>query len=283
MRTESISVHTDSMHTPAPFFREDRLCVDGVCFDNTDAATALSHVHALVQAPPARGASSVLFVNVHTLSVARRSKALRDALRDASLVLPDGSGLALAGRLAGRPVRENLNGTDFTPRVLAEAEKAGYSVYLFGAKEEIIRTCHLRLLEHFPRLNICGVHHGHLSPGEERSVLHQIASTRPDILLVGMGTPAQEIWIQKNRETVGARVCFGIGGLFDFLSGERPRAPRWMRRVGIEWAYRFFRDPLAKWDRVLIEIPWFLTRAVLRRIPVHAATRQPVIIPRGGR
>jgi N-acetylglucosaminyldiphosphoundecaprenol N-acetyl-beta-D-mannosaminyltransferase len=256
-------------HRQSPGF--PRLCVDNVRFDNVDRETALGAVRMFLAEQNGAAPRVVNFVNVHSIHLARGDRRLNAALQESDLVLPDGSGLALAGRVAGKPIRENLNGTDFIPLVLGEAERSDKTVYLLGARKEILRTCERKIAELYPALRIVGSRHGHFSAGEEEGIVADIREARPDILLVGMGTPAQELWISRHARSVGARVCFGVGGLFDFLSGMTPRAPRWVRRVGLEWVYRFVHNPASKWDRVLVEIPLFVLRTVAGRVPVSDA------------
>jgi N-acetylglucosaminyldiphosphoundecaprenol N-acetyl-beta-D-mannosaminyltransferase len=245
--------------------------IDDVRFDNVDRETALGAVRGFLDAPESNLPRVVNFVNVHSIHLARTDRRLYAALHASDLVLPDGSGLALAGRLSGKPIRENLNGTDFIPLVLGEAERSGRTVYLLGAKREIINACRVRIGELYPALRIVGWRQGHFSEEEENGIIAEIRQVRPDILLVGMGTPAQELWISRHARDLSVRVCFGVGGLFDFLSGMTPRAPQWMRRVGLEWVYRFIHDPASKWDRVLVEIPLFVLRTVVGRVPVSDA------------
>jgi N-acetylglucosaminyldiphosphoundecaprenol N-acetyl-beta-D-mannosaminyltransferase len=142
----------------------------------------------------------------------------------------------------------------------------GRTVYLLGARPDAVAACRDRLLRDHPRLKIVGFHHGYFAPGEEEAVVAHINACRPDILLVGFGTPLQEEWISRNARRLDAGVCMAVGGLFDFLSGTFARAPVWMRRAGIEWLFRFLKDPAAKWNRVFLEIPLFLTLVVARRI-----------------
>jgi N-acetylglucosaminyldiphosphoundecaprenol N-acetyl-beta-D-mannosaminyltransferase len=248
-----------------------RLCVDNVRFDNVDRETALGAVRMFLAEQNGATPRVVNFVNVHSIHLARTDRRLYAALQESDLVLPDGSGLALAGRISGKPIRENLNGTDFIPLVLGEAERSDKTVYLLGARKEIIRACERKLVELYPALRIVGSRQGHFTEEEEKGIIAEIRDVRPDILLVGMGTPAQELWISRHSRSLGARVCFGVGGLFDFLSGMTPRAPRWVRRVGLEWVYRFVHDPASKWDRVLVEIPLFVLRTAAGRVPVSDA------------
>jgi exopolysaccharide biosynthesis WecB/TagA/CpsF family protein len=245
------------------------LCIEGVCFDNTSSDAALSVVRGFLERRSSDRSRTVYFVNVHSLHVARRDHELMAALMEGDLVLPDGSGLAFAGKRSGLPVRQNLNGTDFVPRVLAEAEGTGKTVYLLGAQPQVLQACIARLRDRFPHLKIAGFHHGHFSASEEKHLIATISGIRPDVLLVALGTPLQEQWIARHSDQLAGTLCMGVGGLFDFLSGSTPRAPEWMRRTGIEWVYRFLHNPRGKWERVLVEIPVFFLRVLLGTIAVR--------------
>lgn len=243
-----------------------QLFIEGIRIDNVDSASALQHIDAFGQEAGSRVPRMVFFVNVHSLHVARKDPVLVQRINAADLVLPDGSGLAIAGRLFGHPIRENVNGTDFLPRVLAQAQTRGWSVFLLGGRQEIVERCGRFLSAQFPGLRIVGVQHGHCSEAEHEAVIARINELRPDLVFVGMGTPTQENWISKNAGRISAGICFGVGGLFDFLAGDKPRAPRWLRRVGLEWTFRFLADPAGKWNRVIVEIPLFLGRLLGARI-----------------
>lgn len=259
------------IHRSAPLVTE-RTCVDDVCFDNIDRGLALAIIRRFLEDSEHHGPRLVSFANVHTITVARRDHELRYALHRADLVLPDGSGLALAGRVTGLPVRENLNGTDFIPLVLAMLAEQGRSVFLLGAREHVVAACAQDLPRRFPGLRIAGYRHGHFAGSDDGSVLAAITGARPDVLLVAMGTPVQEVWTTAVAHSLPVRICITVGGLFDFLSGERQRAPRWVRRLGMEWLFRFLHEPARKWDRVLMEIPGFLFRLAIRQMPVTRGT-----------
>lgn len=203
-------------------------------------------------------AHKVFFINVHSIHIALRCSDLLQCINRADIVLPDGSGLKIAGKICGNPVVENLNGTDFTPKVLTMAQEEGFTVYLVGAREETLHACRKWLAANYPLLQIVGHHHGYFTVEQEHELIIDVNSKKPNIVLVALGTPRQELWISKHAPTLKAGICLAVGGLFDFLSGEQPRAPIWLRRIGMEWIFRFLYDPRTKWDRVIIEIPTFL-------------------------
>ncbi len=241
-----------------------RISILGVRVDNVDGEAAHRAIGKAVFARKGTPMRKLFFVNVHTIHLARRNPEFFRCVNSADLILPDGSGLNLAGKLAGHPILENLNGTDFTPRVLREAEKRSWTVYLLGSKRDVLNRCRKHIEARFPRLNIVGDHPGYFSLRQERELMYDINRKRPDILLVALGSPLQELWIHRHAHELNVGVAMAVGGLFDFLSGERKRAPLWMRKIGIEWVFRFFQDPRTKWERVIVEIPIFLALVVAR-------------------
>jgi N-acetylglucosaminyldiphosphoundecaprenol N-acetyl-beta-D-mannosaminyltransferase len=243
-----------------------RMSFLGVRADKIDGATALNSLRTFAKHGGDRSPAHVFFTNVHSIHLARRDQDFMDLINSADLALPDGAGLKIAGRLFGTPIVENLNGTDLTPRFLKIAESEGLTVYLLGGLPEVVEACCRWISETYPDLRIVGCHHGHFSPDEERSIIEEINTVQPQILLVALGSPRQEQWIARNSQHLKAGVCMGVGGLFDFLSGSKSRAPQWMRRIGIEWIYRFVQDPKTKWDRVFIEIPTFLALIAAKQL-----------------
>lgn len=238
----------------------------GVRVDNLSLRNAITRVKDYIDNPEGHSETrKVFFTNVHSIHLANQDPDLYRCILNADLVLPDGSGLNIAGKVLRKPVAENLNGTDFTPIVLRLAESLGYSVYLLGAKPGIIEQCTSNIKKQFPGLQIAGAHHGYFKGQEERQLIDEINERNPDILLVGMGSPLQEKWISENASRLNTRVCFAVGGLFDFLSGDTSRAPYWIRKIGFEWMHRFIQNPRDKWNRIFIEIPVFLYLVITRR------------------
>ncbi len=246
----------------------------GVRVDNYRLREALARVKFFIDSKqPERSSRKVYFTNVHTIHLARRDPQFFCTIHNADLVLPDGSGIDLAGRILKRPVKENLNGTDFMPVVLRMAERYGYTVYLLGARPEVLERCVERIQNDFSDLKLIGYQHGYYHQQEEGRILEKINRVRPDILLVATGSPRQEKWIASVSDHLEAGVCFAVGGLFDFLSGEFSRAPYWMRKAGLEWVHRFVKNPREKWNRIVIEIPLFIWLTMMNRL-FHSSFHQ---------
>jgi len=208
----------------------------------------------------------VVYANAHTLNVACRDPAYRSLLRRAALVLNDGIGLAIAARLWGRPFPANLNGTDFTPRVLHLAATRGWPVFFLGARPGVAEAAAQRLRERIPELNVVGSRDGYFRPEEAAAVVEAIRQVGTGLLLVALGNPLQEYWLERYLAATGARLGMGVGAFFDFSAGVVPRAPSWMIRVGVEWIYRLAREPSRLWRRYLIGNVLFLARVAGERI-----------------
>lgn len=190
------------------------------------------------------------FVNAHCMNVAYVNAAYAEVLRRCDRVWPDGSGVRIAGRRLGFPVPENVNGTDMFPLLSGR-------VYLYGAAPDVVRRAAENTSRLYPRMTVVGWRDGF---GDEREVIADVNRLRPDILLVGRGVPLQEMWIDAHLAELRCGCAIAVGGLFDFVSGRLARAPRWMRRLGIEWAFRLMLEPVGKFRRYVFGNPLFLWR-----------------------
>ena len=205
--------------------------------------------------------SIVAFANVHSLNVAATDRRFRSALETA-IVFNDGAGLDIASRLLfGSPFPANLNGTDFVPRYMAETAH-NYRIFLLGSRPEIVKRAAAEFARLYPRHDIVGYRDGYFGSGENASIIQNIRRSAADIVLVAMGNPKQEIWLVDNLAATGCKLGFGVGALFDFMSGEVPRASLWMQRNGLEWLYRLYNEPRRLWNRYVYGNPLFLLRVI---------------------
>ena len=200
------------------------------------------------------------FANAHTCNVAWSDPDFRAILGRADLVLNDGIGLEIYARLAGVRFNQNFNGTDLLPRLFAETTpEKELRVFLYGAEKGRAEKAAKKIEERFPNVRIVGTLDG-FARGE--SVLEAINEACADVLLVGMGNPIQERWIDENRDLLDVGIVAGVGALIDFLSGEVVRAPSWMRSLRCEWLYRLAREPKRLFKRYVMGNPAFLARSV---------------------
>ena len=201
--------------------------------------------------------SLIFFANAHTLDLAARCETFRSTLNEASCVLGDGIGVRLGARLYKIKVGENLCGTDFIPRLLSMESERKFRYYLLGTTRDSIVDAAREAAASFSNWQQVGFHHGYFQPGDSAVVVEQINAARPDLLLVGMGSPLQEQWLVENHSGLEVPVCFSVGGLFDFWSGRRTRAPLLMRQWALEWLHIALTEP-HKWRRYAFGAPRYL-------------------------
>ncbi len=206
----------------------------------------------------------VMYVNAHVLNQSQERPELRAALQEADLVYCDGYGVRVAAKALELPTPHRMTGADWIWSLAALCEARGLSIYLLGSEPGIAAEAGERLRRWYPRLQIAGTHHGYFdvdSPHADRVVEH-INECRPDILLAGMGTPKQELWVQQHGDEVQAGVLWTVGALFDYVSGRIPRAPGWLADNGFEWIFRLGIEPQRMWRRYLLGNPMFLGRVM---------------------
>ncbi len=220
---------------------------------------------AIVSAIDRKARTRIAFVNPDCVNIAVRDAAYRRTLDQFEWVCADGIGMKIAGSLLGRPVRQNLNGTDLFPRLCAALSASGHSLYLLGARPGVAEEAARWAVARYPALKIAGTRSGYFSSMEVDGVPEKIRASGADVLLVAMGAPRQELWLERNLEATGAIVGMGVGGLFDFYSGSIPRAPLWLREIGGEWIYRLIQEPSRMWRRYLLGNWSFLYRIVAEK------------------
>ena len=206
----------------------------------------------------------VMYVNAHVLNQYQERAELRTALRDADLVYCDGYGVRLAAQALDLPVPHRMTGADWIWTLATLCEQTGRSVYLLGSEPGIAKEAAERMRARHPALRVVGAHHGFFEVGSDHAarVVEDINACRPDILLVGMGTPKQELWVQQHMAQLDVDVLWTVGALFDYVSGRVPRAPGWLADNGLEWIFRLGIEPQRMWRRYLLGNPVFLSRVM---------------------
>ncbi len=200
------------------------------------------------------------YVNAHTLNLAVDIDELRRSLNRSQLVMNDGVGLSLAARMRGERFPENLNGSDFTIRLLQLAASRNWGVFLLGGEPGVGELAAKRLTERIPGLHIVGVRNGFSAESDELLV-QRVKDANASMLIVAFGSPRQEIWLDRNLEATGVKVGVGVGAFLDFSAGRVKRAPGWMNELGVEWCFRLFLEPRRLWRRYILGNPLFLVRA----------------------
>lgn len=239
--------------------RADGRTILGVSIRNLSGSRAIDMIDEMVRGPEL---TKICFANAQTLNVAYANPQFHAALQD-FVVLNDGVGADIASRLKfGEPFSENLNGTDFVPAYLGRTRRT-LRIYLVGTTEDIVAQTAQKLRLRFPQHTIVGHRNGFFSSPEDiDQACRVIRATHADCVLVGMGNPFQELWIDEHAAKTGARLFFGVGALFDFQAGHVSRAPVWVRTLRCEWIFRLLQEPRRLASRYLFGNVMFLARVL---------------------
>lgn len=190
----------------------------------------------------------VVTPNVDHTVLLQEHMALRAAYHDADLVVADGWPVVSASRILGKPLPEVVPGSDLVPLLMksASAERP-LRIFLLGAAEGVGERAAANIRQRWSGVDVVGVYSPPLgfekSDVENDRILSLVEDAAPDILVVGLGAPKQELWVHAHRDRLRAKVALCVGATIDFLAGEKARAPRWMRRLRIEWLHRMLTDP----------------------------------------
>lgn len=225
-----------------------RVWVDALTFDG-----ALDAFEALVKA--GRG-GRVYTPNIDHVVLAEQDPRFAKAYARADLSFADGMPLVALSRLRSVALPEKVSGSDFVLPLMERAAAQGWRVYLLGGVEGVADAAAASLLTRYPKLQIVGRDPAFIDlaapPSQRAAEIARIVAARPDIVLVALGAPKQEIWIDEVAAGVAPAVLIGVGASLDFLAGTSVRAPRWMSRVGLEWLHRLAQDPKRMVQRYLV-------------------------------
>lgn len=210
------------------------------------------------------GRRRVCFVNAHCVNIARRDAHYNTAVVSADYRLPDGIGIDLAAKMDGEVLKENLNGTDFIPALLAGAALLGKSVFLLGAKPGTADAAAASLIHDIPGLRIAGTANGFDDMRDQDALIAQINDSGADILLVALGVPQQDIWLSRNARRLAPSLTMGVGAFFDFRAGNVTRAPKAVRAARMEWVWRLAMEPRRMAKRYLLGNFTFLSGSLKR-------------------
>ena len=214
-----------------------------------------------------RGVRFVVTPNVDHAVLFHQRTDVRAAYSDASLVVADGTPLVWAARLLKQPLPERVAGSDLVPQLFASAETP-LRVFLLGAEPGVAELAALQISNQWPKVHIVGTYSPPIGferdPVENGRVFDVVADASPDLVIVGLGAPKQEIWVHRHHRQLQAKVVICAGATIDFLAGHRRRSPVWMRRVGLEWLHRLCNEPRRLASRYLRDA-WVFPQLVWRQ------------------
>ncbi|MFH1368146.1 MAG: WecB/TagA/CpsF family glycosyltransferase [Elusimicrobiota bacterium] len=238
-----------------------RIPMGPVDLDILDGKSVISEIKQFIKS---RNPSQIITLNSLMFNAAFDDPDCANAIKNASLVVPDSIGITWAAKFLSGSVAARYAGIDLLFDICREAESSGYRIFLLGAAHGIAQKAGEKLREKFPKLEIAGAHHGYLMKDELNCVIDIIRKSRADILFVGMSIPRQEKWVARNLKTLGVPVVMGVGGSFDVISGFLKRAPRWMQDAGLEWVFRTLQQPW-RFFRIL-NLPFFILNVIKLRL-----------------
>ncbi|MGB3532734.1 MAG: WecB/TagA/CpsF family glycosyltransferase [Microcoleaceae cyanobacterium] len=203
----------------------------------------------------------VVTLNAEMVMQGEENPKLGQVIRNAEFVIPDGAGIVLYLKLKGKPINR-CPGIELAQSMLTQIGLQGSPnpIVFYGGQPGIAQQAADQFKQQFSSLNI-RAYHGYLNESETQQLKHSLQESQPQLILVGLGVPRQEFWIQKHRSLCPNAIWIGVGGSFDIWSGEKKRAPAWFCEHHLEWLYRLYQEPW-RWRRMLV-LPQFALKALI--------------------
>ena len=219
---------------------KDKVNILGVWVDMVNIPRAVDKI---MQFFDDDGLHKVYTPNSEIIMAAYKDDNFRDILNDAELLTADGIGVVYASKILGKPITERAAGYDILCEILERIKGTSRSVFLFGGKPGVAEIAEEKLKERYPGIVIAGTRNGYFKPEEEEDIVSQINSSGAELLLVCLGAPKQELWINKYKDKLNVKVAMGVGGSLDVFAGTALRAPDFYCKHGLEWFYRLMKQP----------------------------------------
>ncbi len=206
--------------------------------------------------------AQVCITPVNSILAARATARVQAIYKHADYVLCDGVPVKWASGFLGNPIKERITGLDVLPRIFPFALQRDISIFLLGASPGVADTLKKVMEAKYPGIKIVGTFvppfRAVFSKEENQQMIDAINAVKPDLLLVSLTAPKQDIWIAENLANLETHVAIGIGGAFEVAAGMIQRAPLWMQKSGLEWLYRFLQEPKRMFRRYFVEAPVFI-------------------------
>jgi len=245
--------------TPAHTPKRDRVTILGVPVDKISYEYLLGQIGVWIAED--ERTHHLCTVNPEVVMSAQSDPNFYHILNRADLCLPDGLGLLYAARYLNNPIPMRVTGSDGVPKIAERAAQKGWTLFLLGAAEGVADRAAEVLRTRYPGLHIAGTYSGSPHAEEEDAIVARVNASDADILLVAYGAPQQDKWIARNAPRLDACVAMGVGGTFDYIVGDVPLAPPWMREAGLEWLFRLVKQPWRA--RRQLRLPAFVLRVLL--------------------
>ncbi|MCR5146604.1 MAG: WecB/TagA/CpsF family glycosyltransferase [Clostridia bacterium] len=182
-------------------------------------------------------------VNADKINEINQNDKMKEIVNSCGIINADGASVVLASKYLKKPLPERVAGIDLMMDLVKLSEEKKYSIYLLGAKQEVVEQTEVKLKEKYPELIIKGIHNGYFSELEWNEISDEIKKVKPDFVFVGITSPTKEYLIEYLQNDGNDCVFMGVGGSFDVISGNIPRAPKWMQKMSLEWLFRVINEP----------------------------------------
>ena len=202
-------------------------------------------------------------VNADKINEINSNDLMKHIVNRCGIINADGASVILASKYLGKPLPERVAGVDLMQSLVALSEKKGYSVYLLGAKQSVVEQTAEVLKNRHPKLNIVGIHNGYFKEPDWPSISEELKEKNPDFVFVGITSPLKEYLIEYLQNQGHTSVFMGVGGSFDVISGNIPRAPLWMQKANLEWLFRVMQEPKRLFKRYFVG-NWVFIKAVFK-------------------
>lgn len=255
----------------------EKQSIFGIQIDALKMPQAVARLQQWLREPRGSTCRFVVTPNVDHTVLLQEHKGLRSAYQHAALILADGHPLIWASRLLRRPLPERVPGSDLVPQFFADCQQrqTPVRVFLLGAAPGVGARAAARIQKEWPHVKIVGTYSPPLgfekNDDENEYILGRMILSRPDVVVVGLGAPKQEVWVDHFRERIPAKIALCVGATIDFLAGEKKRAPRWMQRCGVEWLHRMLSEPQRLVKRYAKDA-WIFPQLVWRQLWTQART-----------
>jgi N-acetylglucosaminyldiphosphoundecaprenol N-acetyl-beta-D-mannosaminyltransferase len=202
-------------------------------------------------------------VNADKINEVNQNERMKKIVNSCGVINADGASVVIASRFLKKPLPERVAGIDLMQRLIALSAMKDYSVYLLGAKQEIVEKTAKVLKNQYPNLKLKGIHNGYFTEADWKRISNELKEKKPDFVFVGITSPLKEYFIEYLQEQGNDCVFMGVGGSFDVISGSIPRAPMWMQKINLEWLFRVIHEPRRLFKRYFIGNTAFV-KAVLK-------------------
>lgn len=209
----------------------------------------------------------IITYNLDFLRISTQNGNFRNLCANTELIFPDGSGIILLLKIRYGKKVSRITGHDIFFHLCSISDQYGYKIALLGSSNEILNCCIKKLISEFPKINIVKA----LAPSkyfecngyENEQILKTLSESSPDILLLALGCPRQELWLSENMHKIGAKINMGVGSVFDYYSGFKKRCPPIFQNIHLEWLWRLVHEPKRLFKRyIIMDIPIFIKTSI---------------------